>query len=197
MGAMRDLIAAGKIGAIGLSEMSAETLRRAHAVHPVAAIQTEYSLWTRNPEIAVLEACRDLGATFVAFSPLGRGGLGHVLRDIDTLPPKDFRRNMPRFMGDNWTHNLALIDQLGAIAAREGVTTAQLSLAWVLSRGENIVTIPGSSNEAHVAENIARWDWDIPAAVATEVDALINQSTVRGHRYGEAMRASIDTEDYV
>ena len=93
--------------------------------------------------------------------------------------------------------HLALIDQLGASAAREGVTTAQLSLAWVLSRGENIVTIPGSSNEAHVAENIARWDWDIPAAVATEVDALINQSTVRGHRYGEAMRASIDTEDYV
>ena len=197
MGAMQDLIAAGKIGAIGLSEMSAETLRRAHAVHPVAAIQTEYSLWTRNPEIAVLEACRDLGTTFVAFSPLGRGGLGHVLRDIDTLPPKDFRRNMPRFMGENWTHNLALIDQLGAIAAREGVTTAQLSLAWVLSRGEHIVTIPGSANEAHVAENIARWDWDIPAAVAAEVNALINQNTVRGHRYGEATRATIDTEDYV
>ena len=196
MGAMKELIAAGKIGAVGLSEMSAETLRRAHAVHPVAAMQTEYSPWTRNPEIAVLEACRELGTTFVAFSPVGRGVLANGVRDMAELPAKDFRHNMPRFSAENWPHNRALIEQFNAIAARGGVSPAQLSLAWVLSRGDHIVTIPGSANPAHVAENIARWDWDIPTTVAAEVDALINQSTVRGHRYSEAMRGTIDTEEY-
>lgn len=196
MGAMQELVQAGKIGAVGLSEMSAQTLRRAHAVHPVAALQTEYSLWTRNPEIAVLEACRELGVTFVAFSPVGRGVLANGVRDVAALPEKDLRNTMPRFDAENWPRNLALIDAFNAVAVREGVTPAQLSLAWVLSRGDHVVTIPGTANEAHLAENIGRWDWDIPARVAAELDALINQQTVSGHRYGATIRSTIDTEDF-
>ena len=196
MGAMAELVAAGKIGSVGLSEMSAETLRLAHAVHPVAAVQTEYSLWTRNPEIAVLEACRELGVAFVAFSPVGRGALAGGVQAMNELPDSDIRRYMPRFLTDNWAHNLALIEDFNTIAAREGATPAQLSLAWVLSRGEHIVAIPGSANEAHMAENLARWDWDLPQALADEVDALINRHTVMGPRYTTAMQATIDTEEF-
>lgn len=196
MGAMKELVEAGKIRSVGLSEMSAETLRRAHAVHPVAALQTEYSLWTRNPEIAVLDACRELGTTFVAFSPVARGVLANGVRDVSALPEKDLRNTMPRFNAENWPKNLALVDAFNAVAAREGVTPAQLSLGWVLSRGEHVVTIPGTANEAHLAENIARWDWDIPAAVAAELEALINQQTVAGPRYNAAIQQTIDTEDF-
>ena len=196
MGAMKELVEAGKIGAVGLSEMSADTLRRAHAVHPVAAMQTEYSLWTRNPEIAVLDDCRELGVTLVAFSPVARGVLAGGVRDVGALPEKDLRNTMPRFNAENWPKNLALVDAFTAIAAREGVTPAQLSLAWVLSRGEHVVTIPGTANEAHLAENIARWDWDIPAAVAAECEALINRHTVAGPRYGPAIQQTIDTEEF-
>lgn len=196
MGAMADLVQAGKIGAVGLSEMSADTLRRAHAVHPVAAVQTEYSLWTRNPEIAVLDACRDLGVTFVAFSPVGRGVLANGVRDMAALPDKDLRHTMPRFNADNWPRNLALIDAFNAIAAREGVTPAQLSLAWVHSRGDHVVTIPGTAAIPHLEENIARWDWDLPASVADELDALINQQTVSGPRYGAVIQQTIDTEEF-
>ena len=194
VGALADLVREGKIGAIGLSEMSADTLRRAAAVHPIAAMQTEYSPMTRNPEIAVLEACRDLGTTFVAFSPFGRGALSAGLRDPSTLPETDIRVGMPRFQGDNWTHNLALVDAFAAIARREGVTPAQLSLAWVLARGDHIVTIPGTSRIDHLEENIARADWEIPAAVVDEVDALINTRTVAGGRYPPQMQATVETE---
>ncbi|MDP3907799.1 aldo/keto reductase [Novosphingobium sp.] len=196
MGAMADLVKEGKIGSVGLSEMSAETLRRAHAVHPVAAVQTEYSLWTRNPEIAVLDACRDLGVAFVAFSPVGRGVLANGVRDLAALPEKDLRHTMPRFDADNWPGNLALVDAFNAIAAREGVTPAQLSLAWVHSRGDHVVTIPGTASIPHLAENIARWDWDVPAAVAAELDSLINQHTVFGPRYGSVIQKTIDTEEF-
>jgi aryl-alcohol dehydrogenase-like predicted oxidoreductase len=196
MGAMKELVEAGKIGAVGLSEMSAQTLRRAHAVYPVAAMQTEYSLWTRNPEIAVLDACRELGTTFVAFSPVGRGVLANGVRAVESLADKDLRRGMPRFEAGNWPNNLALVDTFNAIAAREGVTPAQLSLAWVLSRGPHVVAIPGSANADHMAENLARWDWEVPAAVAAELDALINQATVAGPRYAEAMQRTIDTEEF-
>ena len=157
IGALAELVAEGKIGSIGLSEMSAETLRKAAKVHPIAAMQTEYSLTTRNPEIAVLQACRELGTTFVAFSPVARGMLANGLRDPSDLPETDMRKKWPRFTGENWAANLTLIDAFNAIASREGVTPAQLSLAWVLGQGEHIVTIPGSANADHMAENIARW----------------------------------------
>ncbi|MEP5117830.1 MAG: aldo/keto reductase, partial [Marinomonas sp.] len=161
VGAMAELIKEGKIGSIGLSEMSAETLRKAAAEHPIAAVQTEYSLWTRNPEIGVLQACKELGTTLVAFSPVGRGVLANGVRDIDGLAEKDLRRNMPRFNADNWPKNLKLVDQFNAIAQEEGLTPAQLSLAWVLSRGEHVVAIPGTASIAHLEENLARWDWEI------------------------------------
>lgn len=192
--AMADLVKEGKIGSIGLSEMSADTLRRAAAVHPIAAMQTEYSPWTREPEIAVLDACRELGTTFVAFSPVARGVLADGVRDVATLADNDLRRNMPRFNADNWPANRALVDRFCAIAADCGVTAAQLSLAWVLSRGEHIVAIPGTASIAHLEENFANADWVIPAKAAARIDALINQQTVSGPRYGNAMQRSIDTE---
>jgi aryl-alcohol dehydrogenase-like predicted oxidoreductase len=196
VGAMADLVKEGKIGGIGLSEMSADTLRRAASVHPIAAMQTEYSPWTRQAEIAVLEACRALGTTFVAFSPVARGVLANGVRDPQALQEGDIRKTMPRMIGENWLRNLALVDAFNAIAAREGVTPAQLSLAWVLAKGEHIVAIPGTGKMAHLEENIARWDWAIPAAVTAEIDALINQQTVAGHRYSAAMLSAIDTEDF-
>jgi len=196
VGAMADLVKEGKIGGIGLSEMSADTLRRAASVHPIAAMQTEYSPWTRQAEIAVLEACRALGTTFVAFSPVARGVLANGVRDPQALQEGDIRKTMPRMIGENWLRNLALVDAFNAIAAREDVTPAQLSLAWVLAKGEHIVAIPGTGKMAHLEENIARWDWTIPAAVTAEIDALINQQTVAGHRYSAAMLSAIDTEDF-
>jgi aryl-alcohol dehydrogenase-like predicted oxidoreductase len=196
MGAMAELVAAGKIGQVGLSEMSAETLRRAHAVHPVAAMQTEYSLWTRNPEIAVLDACAELGTTFVAFSPVGRGALAGGVRDVEALVEKDLRRGMPRFQGENWPKNLTLIERFEALAIDASVTPAQLSLGWVLSRGEHVVAIPGTASIPHLEEDIARWDWELPAELATELDALINQQTVAGPRYGPGIQATVGTEEF-
>ncbi len=196
MGAMAELVAAGKIGGIGVSEWSAAHIREAHAVHPLTAVQTEYSLWTRNPEIAVLDACRELGITFVAFSPVGRGALAGGVRDVDGLPDADIRRGMPRFQGDNWVQNLALVDAFSAIAAREGLTAAQLSLGWVHSRGEHIVSIPGTTVPGHVIENIARWDYVLPESLAAELDALINPATVAGPRYAAPMQCTIDTEEF-
>jgi aryl-alcohol dehydrogenase-like predicted oxidoreductase len=196
IGALADLVKAGKIGAIGLSEMSADTLRKAAAVHPIAAMQTEYSPQTRNPEIAVLEACRNLGTTFVAFSPVGRGSLCGTLRDPSTLPDSDLRKNWPRFVGDNWQKNLVLIDAFAAIAAAAGVTPAQLALGWVLARGDHIVTIPGTASIAHLEENIARSDWRPDPATIAQVDALINQRTVAGSRYPAAQQRTIDTEEF-
>ena len=196
VGAMADLIQEGKMGAIGLSEMSADTLRRAAAVHPIAAMQTEYSPWTRQAEIAVIDACRELGTTFVAFSPVGRGALANGVGDVAALGEGDLRPGMPRFQGANWAHNLDLVHRFNALAADAGVTPAQLSLAWVLAQGDHIVAIPGTKNIAHLDENIAHWNWQIPAAMAAEVDALINHQTVAGHRYSAMMQATIDTEDF-
>jgi len=196
VGAMAELIKEGKIGSIGLSEMSAKTLRKAAAVHPIAAVQTEYSLWTRNPEIAVLEACRELSTTLVAFSPVARGVLANGVRDVDALAEKDLRRNMPRFNEENWPKNLGLVDAFNAIAAEEGVTPAQLSLAWVLSRGDHVVAIPGTASIAHLEENLARWDWELSAATVARLDALINQASVAGPRYGELIQKTIDTEEF-
>lgn len=196
VGALAELVMAGKIGAIGLSEMSAETLRRAAVVHPIAAMQTEYSLWTREPEIAVLDACRELGTTFVAFSPLARGVLAGNMRDPGTLPERDIRRTMPRFDAGHWPRNLALADAFAAIAAEQDVTPAQLALAWVLSRGDHVVAIPGTTRTDHLEENFARRDWVVPREVTKRLDSLINRHTVSGPRYGAAMQRTIDTEQF-
>jgi aryl-alcohol dehydrogenase-like predicted oxidoreductase len=195
-GALGDLVREGKIGGYGLSEMSAETLRRAHATFPVTAVQTEYSLWTRNPEIAVLEATRELGVALVAFSPLARGVLANGVRDPAALEPKDLRRGHPRFNAENWPINLALADAFNAIAAEQGVAPAQLALAWVLSRGPHVHVIPGTTSEAHLAENIGRLGWVPDQAVLERLDALINRHTVAGPRYPAAMQKTMDTEEF-
>lgn len=197
VGAMARAIEAGKILGYGVSEWSAAHVREAHAVHPMAAVQTEYSLWTRNVEIAVLDATRELGIALVAFSPLGRGALAGGIRDTATLPENDIRYPHPRFNAENWPRNLALIDQFATLAARAGVTPAQLSLAWVLSRGDHVHAIPGTTSIAHLAENFAMRDWQPDAALLAEIDGLINQRTVHGPRYHAAMQKTIDTEDFV
>lgn len=193
---LADLISEGKIGGIGLSEVSAATLRRAAAIHPVAAVQNEYSLWTRNPEIALLDTCRELGTTLVAFSPLGRGALANGVHKAADLADNDFRVTMPRFLPDNWPHNRALIDRFIQIADAEDATPAQLALAWVLSRGEHVVAIPGTGRLEHAEENIARWQWQPSQETLDRLDALINQQTVVGHRYSDNMRSNIDSEEF-
>ncbi|MEG3146691.1 aldo/keto reductase [Sphingomonas sp. RT2P30] len=196
VGELARAVEAGKIGSIGLSEMSAETLRRAAAVHTIAALQTEYSPWTRNPEIAVLAACAELGTTFVAFSPVARGVLAGAVRDPAMLIDQDLRRGMPRFKPENWPTNLALADAFAAIATEQGVTPAQLSLAWVLSRGEHVVVIPGTAAIPHLEENIARKDWVIPAEVAARIDTLFDPAAVAGPRYAPAAQAGVSTEEF-
>lgn len=196
IGALADLIAQGKIRAIGLSEVSAQTLRRAHAVHPIAAVQSEYSLWSRNPEIAVLDACRELGVTFVAFSPLARGFLTGGLRDVTTLAEKDLRRAMPRFSAELYPQNLKLLDEYAAIAREVGCTQAQLALAWLLAQGEHIVPIPGTTQIAHLEENLGADRVKLSPAVTARLDALINQQTVKGRRYNPTVQVEIDTEEF-
>jgi aryl-alcohol dehydrogenase-like predicted oxidoreductase len=195
VGALADLVAEGKIRAIGLSEVSAPTLKRAHGVHPITALQTEYSPWTRNPEIAVLDACRELGVAFVAFSPVGRGFLAGNVRDVSELEPGDFRLGMPRFQGENFEQNLKLLDRFEALARDAGCTPAQLCLAWLLAKDENIVPIPGTTNPVHMRENAAAADIRLSAEMVERVDELVNERTVAGRRYNEAMQASVDTED--
>ena len=197
VGALADLVKAGKVKTIGLSEVSAATIRRAHRVHPVTAVQTEYSLWTRNPEVAVLETCRELGITLVPFSPLGRGFLTGALRDVSTLPPKDIRLAMPRFQGQHFARNLRLLDGLGALAADQGCTMGQLALAWLLAQGEGIVPIPGTTRIDHLEENAKAIDVRLDRTTIERLDALINPLTVSGARYNDATQAEIDTEEIV
>ena len=196
-GAFADLIAEGKLGGYGLSEFSADTLRKAHAIHPVTAVQTEYSLWTRNPELGVLATTAELGVALVAFSPLARGFLADAVRDPAALEDKDLRRTHPRFNAENWPRNLRLAQAFNTMAAEQGVTPAQLSLAWVLSRGDHIHVIPGTTNPQHLADNIARADWRPDDAVLAQLDALINRHTVSGPRYPAAMQATMDTEEFI
>lgn len=196
VGAMARAIEAGKIGAYGVSEWSSSHIREAHAVHPVGAVQTEYSLWTRNVELAVLETCRELGIAFVAFSPVGRGALGGELKDPATLEEADLRTKMPRFNAENWPHNLTLIEKFAALAADAGVTPGQLALAWVLSRGEHVHVIPGTTSLQHLEDNHRAWDLALPQDVLDSAAALINEKTVAGHRYHDAIRPTIDTEEF-
>jgi aryl-alcohol dehydrogenase-like predicted oxidoreductase len=194
VGAMSDLVRAGKVRAIGLSEVSAVTLRKAHAVHPIAAMQTEYSLWTRNPEIAVLQACRELGTAFVAFSPVARAFLSGKLLDVSTLEPKDIRHGMPRFEPANYAANLKLLPAYLEVAREVGCTPAQLALAWLLHRGEDIIPIPGTTSLAHLAEDLAAVDVKLSPAVMARLDTLINQNTVVGSRYSAQSQSEVDTE---
>ena len=192
--ALADLVAEGKIRSIGLSEVSAPTLRRAHAVHPIAALQTEYSPWTRNPEIAVLEACRELGVTFVAFSPVGRGFLAGGVKDPSALDPSDFRVGMPRFQGDAFQSNLALLAGFEALAGEAGCTPAQLCLAWLLHKDPDLIPIPGTSSPEHMRQNMAASGIALPASLVERIDLAVNGATVSGPRYAPAMQASVDTE---
>ena len=196
VGTLGRLIEEGKIGAIGLSEMSEDTLKAAAKEHSIAAMQSEYSLWTRNPEIAVLEACKDLGTAFIAFSPVARGALAGGVTDPSKLDAKDLRSNHPRFNQENWTKNQILISKFDAIAARENMSPAQLSLGWVLAQGDHIHAIPGTASIAHLEENFDTLNKTITTAVKEEVSNLINHDTVSGHRYPERMRKSIDTEEF-
>ncbi len=184
---------AGKIGAIGLSEMSASTIRRAHAVHPIAAVQSEYSPWVRNPEVAVLETCRELGITFVAFSPLARGFLAGSVTKAE-FQAGDIRAPMPRFREPNFSENLKLADRFKAIAADIGITPAQLSLAWVLARAPNIVAIPGTRSIAHLEDNLGAASVTLSAATIAAVDAIFTPGAVLGTRYTPPVQAQIDTE---
>jgi aryl-alcohol dehydrogenase-like predicted oxidoreductase len=195
VGALADLVQAGKIKSIGLSEVSAPTLRKAHAVHEIAALQTEYSPWTRNPEIAVLDACRELGVAFVAFSPVGRGFLAGGVTDPAQLQPGDFRAGMPRFQGEAFAANLALFKKFAALAASVGCTPAQLCLAWLLQKDEIIIPIPGTTSPAHMEENALAAEIDLEDDVVAELEALVNANTVTGARYAPMMQATVDTED--
>lgn len=195
VGALARAVEAGKIGAIGLSEMSAATLRRAHAVHPIAAMQTEYSPWTRNAEVAVLDACVDLGAAFVAFSPVARGMLAGSVGP-DGVQKGDIRWPMPRFQPPHLAHNLELATQFRAIADRAGCAMAQLSLGWLLSRRSNIVVIPGTTSIAHLDENMATLTLDLSAETLEAVDALFSFEAVSGPRYPKSAQAQIDTETW-
>ncbi|MHA6720780.1 aldo/keto reductase [Sphingomonas sp. RS6] len=184
---------AGKIGAIGLSEMSAATIRRAHAVHPIAAVQSEYSPMVRNPEVAVLDTCRELGIGFVAFSPVARAMLAGAIRD-DDYHEGDIRLTMPRFVEPQLSHNLETVATFDEIAAEVGCTPAQLALAWVLARGDHIVPIPGTRDIGHLEENVAAAAINLDAATIARVDALFAPGTIRGARYSAAAQRQIDTE---
>ncbi len=196
VGAMADLVRAGTVRHLGLSEVSATTLRKAHAVHPIAAVQTEYSLWTRNPEIAVLRACRDIGAAFVAFSPLARAYLTGKLRDVSRFEPKDIRRGMPRFEPANYAANLKLMIGFEALAREAGCTPAQLALAWLLTRGPHVIPIPGTTRVDHLRENLGALQVRLEPALIDLVDVLINQRTVHGPRYNATTQTEIDTEQF-
>jgi aryl-alcohol dehydrogenase-like predicted oxidoreductase len=183
VGAMAELVKAGKVRHLGLSEAAPRTIRRAHAVHPIAALQTEYSLWSRDPEGELLDTCRELGIAFVAYSPLGRGFLTGRYRSIDDLAPDDWRRNNPRFQGDNFQKNLDLVHTVEQLAKAKGCTPAQLALAWLLARGEDIIPIPGSTRIERVRENAGATSVTLSADDIRSLDALA--PTVAGERYPE------------
>ena len=196
VGALADMVQKGHIRSIGLSEVSAVTLRKAHAVHPIAAVQTEYSLWTRNPEIAVLQACQELGAAFVAFSPVARGFLCGDLIVVDTLDAKDIRRAMPRFTPENYEANLKLLPAYNALAQDIGCSPSQLALAWLLHKAPHIIPIPGTTSVDHLLDNLGAVNVALSSQAIAKVDALINQQTVQGPRYSPQGTSEVDTEAF-
>jgi len=193
VGALSDLVRQGKIQTIGLSEVSSATLRKAHAVHPITAVQTEYSLWTRNPEIALLQTCRELGTAFVAFSPVARGFLCGEL-DLNAFDAKDIRKSMPRFSPENYAANLKLFAPYQQIAQEAGCSPAQLALAWLLHQGENIIPIPGTTSVDHLKDDLGASDVSLNSDILKQLNQLINEKTVVGNRYNDQSNSEVDTE---
>ncbi len=196
VGELGRMVDEGKVREIGLSEVSADTLRRGFAVHPIAAVQSEYSLWTRNAEISVLDTCAELGIAFVAFSSLARGFLTSIDLDPGTFAEKDIRRTMPRFQEPQFSENRKLIPNYRAIADDAGCTPAQLALAWVLQKGEHIHVIPGTTSAEHLQEDWAALEVHLPGEIIQRAEELINQQTISGPRYPAATQAEIDTEEF-
>jgi aryl-alcohol dehydrogenase-like predicted oxidoreductase len=184
--AMADLVQEGKVRFLGLSEVSPATLRRAHRIHPITAVQSEYSVWTRDPEDGILEACRELGVGFVPFSPLGRGFLSRRAKHLEQLGDDDFRRTLPRFEPENFAKNLALLSRFEAIARDKGCTTSQLALAWLLSRGEHIVPIPGTKRRRLLEENVGAVEVELTPEELVRVDKAMPRDAVAGARYSES-----------
>ncbi|WP_083007881.1 aldo/keto reductase [Halomonas sp. GT] len=197
VGALGRLVEEGKIGAVGLSEISAETLRKGNAEYPVAAVQSEYSLWTRNPDIALKDVCAELGAALVAFSPLGRGFLTGSVEESTQFSMGDMRAGMPRFSKDNLPHNIALLDDVKAIASRLEISPAQLALAWLNAQGHHIVPIPGSCSVTHMRENLHAETVTLEATIVTKLNGMLMPDQVAGARYSDAQQADIDTEEFV
>lgn len=192
VGAMAELVTAGKVKYLGLSEAAPETIRRAHAVHPITALQTEYSLWTRDPEDAILPTVRELGIGFVPYSPLGRGFLTGQFKTPDDLTPDDTRRNHPRFQGEAFQRNLDLVREIGAMAADKGCTPAQLALAWVLAQGEDIVPIPGTKRRTYLEENLGALAVTLTTDDLARIDAVLPAGAASGTRYPAATMASVN-----
>ena len=191
-GAMKSLVEAGKVRFLGISEASSATLEKAHAVHPVAALQTEYSLWTRDPEDGVLDTCRRLGIGFVAYSPLGRGFLTNEASNREGTGERDFRKNHPRFSGENYEANLQLVTNLESLATAKGVTVAQMALAWVLSRGADVVPIPGTKRRKWLRENIEASEISLSAEEVAALEAAVPRGSVAGERYHVAGMKNIN-----
>ena len=191
VGAMAELVREGKVRHLGLSEAGPESIRRAHAVHPISALQTEYSLWSRDPEDEIFPTVRELGIGFVAYSPLGRGFLTGRFRSIDDLPPEDYRRHSPRFQGENFQKNLELVTRIEAMARTKECTPSQLALAWVMAQGEDIVPIPGTKQAKYVEENAAAADLRLSREELAELDAIAPPGVAAGARYPAAMMGSI------
>lgn len=192
VGAMGELVKEGKVRFLGLSEASPATLRRGHAEHPITALQTEYSLWSREPEDELFATCDELGIGFVPYSPLGRGFLSGEIQSIEDLAEGDFRRSNPRFMGENFQKNIDLVHAVAAIAADKGVTAAQLALAWVLAQGETLVPIPGTRRIRTLEENAAAADLVLTADDLARIEAVFPKGAASGHRYAEGTRAALN-----
>jgi aryl-alcohol dehydrogenase-like predicted oxidoreductase len=192
VGAMSDLVKAGKIRGIGLSEVSVNTLKRAHAIHPISAVQTEYSLWTRDPEEGILIACKDLGIGFVPYSPLGRGFLTGQIRKFDDLSPNDFRRISPRFQGENFQKNLDLVNKIEGMARKKGCTSSQLALAWVMAQGDFLFPIPGTKRLKYLEENFGSVKISLTADELSEIDRVAPRGIAAGLRYPEAGMKSLN-----
>ena len=191
VGAMKELVEAGKVRFLGLSEAGPDTLRRAHAVHPIAALQTEYSLWSRDPEDEILPTVRELGIGFVAYSPLGRGFLTGAITSPDDFAPDDYRRDSPRFMGENFSRNLELVQVIGELAADKGVTASQLALAWVLAQGDDVVPIPGTKRRSYLEENVAAADLTLSEQERQAIAQALPQPA--GPRYPESMMSRLSS----